>query len=144
MPRIGFGTAGLGESTAETVATALRTGYRLIDSAQVSLDLKDCFKSKTCVSCFPQAESPSDERWAFLMPSMERLQVNLLKTCKMLLLFQLIFCNHLQAREWYREDLAGSAVTSSGIPRGELFLTSKLHPRDLGQVEYKSHVLVSS
>jgi diketogulonate reductase-like aldo/keto reductase len=37
-----------------------------------------------------------------------------------------------QAREWYREDLVGSAVAKSGVPREALFLTSKLHPRHLG------------
>ncbi len=34
--------------------------------------------------------------------------------------------------EWYREDLVGQAVIESGIPREELFLTSKLHPRHHG------------
>ncbi len=37
-----------------------------------------------------------------------------------------------QAQEWYREDLVGQAVIESGIPREELFLTSKLHPRHHG------------
>jgi len=37
-----------------------------------------------------------------------------------------------QAMEWYREDLVGQAVIESGIPREELFLTSKLHPRHHG------------
>eukprot|EP00803_Ostreobium_quekettii_P008830 evm.model.scf_4511.2 EVM.evm.TU.scf_4511.2 scf_4511:3549-5875(+) len=37
-----------------------------------------------------------------------------------------------QAREWYREDLVGQAINTAGIPRAELFLTSKLHPRHLG------------
>ena len=40
----------------------------------------------------------------------------------------------LQAREWYREDLTGVAITESRVSRDQLFLTSKLHPRDLGQV----------
>ena len=34
MPRIGFGTAGLGPETTQAVEWALRAGYRLIDSAQ--------------------------------------------------------------------------------------------------------------
>ena len=38
----------------------------------------------------------------------------------------------MQAPEWYREDLVGQAVIESGIPREELFLTSKLHPRHHG------------
>ena len=38
----------------------------------------------------------------------------------------------VQAQEWYREDLVGQAVIESGIPREELFLTSKLHPRHHG------------
>lgn len=71
FPRIGFGTAGLGEGTAAAVSEALRTGYRLFDSAQ--------------------------------------------------------------AREWYREDLVGSALSSEKIvSRKEVWLTSKVHPRHLG------------
>lgn len=38
-----------------------------------------------------------------------------------------------QAREWYREDLVGLAIAGSGVPRSNLFLTSKLHPRHLGR-----------
>jgi diketogulonate reductase-like aldo/keto reductase len=34
MPRVGFGTAGLGERTAVAVGAALAAGYRLLDSAQ--------------------------------------------------------------------------------------------------------------
>jgi diketogulonate reductase-like aldo/keto reductase len=34
IPRIGFGTAGLGSSTARSVETALNAGYNLIDTAQ--------------------------------------------------------------------------------------------------------------
>lgn len=37
-----------------------------------------------------------------------------------------------QAREWYREDLVGQTLKGSNIPRDELFLTTKVHPRDLG------------
>jgi|TARA_B110000240_G_scaffold36414_1_gene39959 diketogulonate reductase-like aldo/keto reductase len=70
MPRVGFGTAGLGPGTTQAVLWALQAGYRAIDSAQ--------------------------------------------------------------AREWYREDLVGVAIAESGIPRSELFLTSKLHPKNLG------------
>lgn len=71
MPRVGFGTAALGDGTAEAVKWALEAGYRSIDSAQ--------------------------------------------------------------AREWYREDLVGRAIAESGVPREDLFLTSKLHPRHLGR-----------
>ena len=35
MPTVGYGTAGLVELTADAVFTAIRTGYRLVDSAQV-------------------------------------------------------------------------------------------------------------
>ncbi|CAM9542433.1 unnamed protein product [Ectocarpus sp. 4 AP-2014] len=35
IPRIGFGTAGLGQATEEAVAVALTAGYRHIDTAQV-------------------------------------------------------------------------------------------------------------
>eukprot|EP01063_Lacrimia_lanifica_P011511 TRINITY_DN18270_c0_g1_i1.p1 TRINITY_DN18270_c0_g1~~TRINITY_DN18270_c0_g1_i1.p1 ORF type:complete len:363 (+),score=160.90 TRINITY_DN18270_c0_g1_i1:90-1178(+) len=36
------------------------------------------------------------------------------------------------AREWYRDDLVGSALAKSGINRHKVFITSKIHPRDLG------------
>ena len=35
MPRVGFGTAGLGAATEEATGWALASGYRLLDSAQV-------------------------------------------------------------------------------------------------------------
>lgn len=38
-----------------------------------------------------------------------------------------------QATEWYLEDELGAAVNASGVDRGEFFLTTKLHPRDLGE-----------
>lgn len=37
MPTVGYGTAGLAELTADAVFTAIRTGYRLVDSAQVGV-----------------------------------------------------------------------------------------------------------
>eukprot|EP00245_Coleochaete_scutata_P006127 TRINITY_DN20287_c0_g1_i1.p1 TRINITY_DN20287_c0_g1~~TRINITY_DN20287_c0_g1_i1.p1 ORF type:complete len:362 (-),score=65.58 TRINITY_DN20287_c0_g1_i1:48-1133(-) len=37
-----------------------------------------------------------------------------------------------QAREWYQENEVGIAIQESGIPRSELFLVSKLHPRHIG------------
>lgn len=37
-----------------------------------------------------------------------------------------------QAPEWYREDMVGQATQNSSIPRGTLFLTTKLHPRHHG------------
>ena len=37
-----------------------------------------------------------------------------------------------QAREWYREDLVGEALAASSLPREQLWLTSKVHPRHLG------------
>ena len=50
-----------------------------------------------------------------------------------------------QAVEWYREDLVGQAVIESGIPREELFLTSKLHPRhhgyDSAMIQVSVHLL---
>jgi diketogulonate reductase-like aldo/keto reductase len=35
MPRVGFGTAGLGQETESATTWALAAGYRLLDSAQV-------------------------------------------------------------------------------------------------------------
>ena len=34
-----------------------------------------------------------------------------------------------QAQEWYREDLVGRALLEKRVPRGDVFLISKLHPR---------------
>jgi hypothetical protein len=54
--------------------------------------------------------------------------------CKMFWQFRCcILPIELQAREWYREDLVGQAIADSGVRRDSLFLTSKLHPRDLAQ-----------
>lgn len=39
----------------------------------------------------------------------------------------------LQARDWYREDLIMKGVTAAEKMRENLFLVSKIHPRDLGQ-----------
>lgn len=38
-----------------------------------------------------------------------------------------------QATEWYLEAELGEAIHTSAVPRSELFLTTKLHPRDLGE-----------
>jgi len=43
-----------------------------------------------------------------------------------------IFSSLLQAREWYREDMVGQAITESRVQRHTLFLISKLHPRHHG------------
>lgn len=47
-----------------------------------------------------------------------------------------------QAREWYREDLVGAAVraVSSTIPRDQIFITTKVHPRDLGSHATKAAI----
>jgi diketogulonate reductase-like aldo/keto reductase len=36
-----------------------------------------------------------------------------------------------QATEWYDEAAVGNALNSSGVPRSELFVTTKIHPRDM-------------
>jgi diketogulonate reductase-like aldo/keto reductase len=38
-----------------------------------------------------------------------------------------------QATEWYLEAELGEALRASSVPRSELFITTKLHPRDLGE-----------
>uniref|UniRef100_A0A7S4ESL3 NADP-dependent oxidoreductase domain-containing protein n=1 Tax=Chrysotila carterae TaxID=13221 RepID=A0A7S4ESL3_CHRCT len=38
-----------------------------------------------------------------------------------------------QATEWYLEEELGAAIATSGVARSSLFITSKLHPRDLGE-----------
>ena len=78
MPRVGFGTAGLGERTGEAVRAALAAGYRLLDSAQ--------------------------------------------------------------AREWYREDLVGEALAATALPREDVFVTTKIHPRHLGYEQTAARV----
>lgn len=39
-----------------------------------------------------------------------------------------------QGREWYQEDATGQSIKASGIPREQLFITTKIHPRHLGWV----------
>jgi len=72
VPRLGFGTAGLGASTYDSVRYALTKGFRLIDTAA--------------------------------------------------------------ATEWYREDEVGRSIASlkDEIPREQIFLVTKIHPRDHG------------
>ena len=45
-----------------------------------------------------------------------------------------------QAREWYREDLVFLALSRSSVPRGDVFLTSKLHPRHHGLRSASRHL----
>mmetsp|Transcript_37173 Transcript_37173/g.51588 ORF Transcript_37173/g.51588 Transcript_37173/m.51588 type:complete len:377 (-) Transcript_37173:232-1362(-) len=74
LPRIGFGTAGLGCAlTGNAVQDALSVGYRHLDTAQ--------------------------------------------------------------AAEWYCEEAVGRGLRRSGVPREEIFITTKQHPRHHG---YKS------
>ena len=40
-----------------------------------------------------------------------------------------------RASEWYSEDQVAMSITSSSIPREELFVTTKIHPRELGYNE---------
>eukprot|EP00892_Ulva_mutabilis_P002770 jgi/Ulvmu1/12494/UM009_0147.1 len=42
-----------------------------------------------------------------------------------------------EAREWYREDLLGKALSMSPVPRDQIFITTKVHPKHLG---YKSTI----
>eukprot|EP01025_Chloroclados_australasicus_P059690 TRINITY_DN755_c0_g6_i1.p1 TRINITY_DN755_c0_g6~~TRINITY_DN755_c0_g6_i1.p1 ORF type:complete len:451 (-),score=39.96 TRINITY_DN755_c0_g6_i1:152-1504(-) len=70
MPRIGFGTAALGDSTRVVVTNALKVGYTLFDTAE--------------------------------------------------------------AKEWYRQDQVGLAIAASDVLRDQLFITSKIHPRNFG------------
>jgi diketogulonate reductase-like aldo/keto reductase len=45
-----------------------------------------------------------------------------------------------QAREWYREDLVGQALREPlSQDRESLFITSKLHPRHLGECHHMVH-----
>jgi diketogulonate reductase-like aldo/keto reductase len=47
-----------------------------------------------------------------------------------------------QAREWYRENLVGAALraVSSTISRDQIFITTKVHPRDLGSHATKAAI----
>lgn len=40
-----------------------------------------------------------------------------------------------RATEWYSEDQLALSIAASSIPRSELFITTKIHPRDLGYNE---------
>lgn len=39
---------------------------------------------------------------------------------------------HVQSKDWYDEEAVGAGLAASRVPRDQLFLTSKIHPRDLG------------
>ncbi|CAN0050123.1 unnamed protein product, partial [Choristocarpus tenellus] len=94
VPRIGFGTAGLGGTTESAVSLALEVGYRHFDTAQ--------------------------------------------------------------AWEWYRENDVGQALEKAGIDwdgkesngkgrqekvsRGDIHVTTKLHPRDHGREQARKRV----
>lgn len=43
MPRIGFGTAGLGLATESSLQLAIEAGYRHIDTAQVGPDVRGLY-----------------------------------------------------------------------------------------------------
>lgn len=66
MPRLGFGTAGLGAQTGQAVAWALEAGYGLIDSAQVSFVSDDqypsCRTQKLMLNCRLCLGRGSDKR----------------------------------------------------------------------------------
>jgi diketogulonate reductase-like aldo/keto reductase len=38
----------------------------------------------------------------------------------------------LQSKDWYDEEAVGAGLAAAKVPREQLFLTSKIHPRDLG------------
>ena len=60
MPRVGFGTAGLGEGTAAAVRSALSAGYRLLDSAQArEWYREDLVGEALAASGVPRSEVPS-------------------------------------------------------------------------------------
>ncbi len=112
MPRVGFGTAGLGAVTDEAVRWALASGYRLLDSAQVQrLQPMRLFGHALSEENVFSGKSLSE-------PCIEEL-------------YEMESALALQAQEWYREDLVGLALLKSGVPREQVFLTSKLHPRCL-------------
>jgi diketogulonate reductase-like aldo/keto reductase len=37
-----------------------------------------------------------------------------------------------QSKDWYDEEAVGKGLAASKVPREQLFLASKIHPRDLG------------
>ena len=52
MPSTGFGTAGLGEQTDESVQEALLAGYTLFDTAQVSFYIDSLTdRAEPCLIC---------------------------------------------------------------------------------------------
>mmetsp|Transcript_66817 Transcript_66817/g.150927 ORF Transcript_66817/g.150927 Transcript_66817/m.150927 type:complete len:338 (+) Transcript_66817:24-1037(+) len=48
-----------------------------------------------------------------------------------------------RAQEWYDEAALAKALNDSGVPRSQLFVTTKIHPRDFGYEETRAAVLSS-
>lgn len=44
-----------------------------------------------------------------------------------------VCCCTLQSPDWYDEGQVGVGLAEAKVPREQLFLTSKIHPRDLGR-----------
>jgi methylglyoxal/glyoxal reductase len=49
-----------------------------------------------------------------------------------------------RATEWYDEQSVAQALQESGIPRAEFFVTTKVHPRDLGEASTRRAVQESA
>jgi 2,5-diketo-D-gluconate reductase B len=51
---------------------------------------------------------------------------------------------HIDTAQWYRnEDAIGEALRSSRVPRGELFIVTKIHPGHLGGEHFRSSLVES-
>jgi aryl-alcohol dehydrogenase-like predicted oxidoreductase len=95
MPRLGFGTAGLGcAKSYRAVRDALEAGYRHIDTAQAA----------EWWVYFPPFSAPSAKRSSCLMARLSSTSCWGLRYC---------------------EDAVGRALADSGVPREELFVTTK-------------------
>lgn len=45
----------------------------------------------------------------------------------------LLLLSLLQSPDWYSEDQVGAGIAAARLPRDQLFLVSKVHPRDFGR-----------
>ena len=111
LPRIGFGTAGLGERTAEAVGLALAAGYRLLDSAQA----REWYR-EDLVAAALQASSVPREQVSPPQPKKRREEGRGMR----------FPCDFPCAHESMLIPLLIAPIPS------QVWITSKLHPKHLG------------
>ncbi|CAM9785058.1 unnamed protein product [Pylaiella littoralis] len=121
VPRIGFGTAGLGHATEEAVSLALTAGYRHVDTAQA----QEWYREDAVGRAVRRATSAAEK----LPPSREGATSEE---------------DHAKEAAALEGDGGGIADRAGGIQaarltsgvatlsREDVFVTTKIHPRDFG------------